>query len=66
MLILFQIQLTTELSSTNAKTSSLQLEVSGLQQKENQLKMQLAAALSQAQERLSELDSVKDEYRGMF
>ena len=58
--------MTTELSNVTAKLSQSQLEISGLQQKENQLKVQLAAALSQAQERQSDLENLKSDTRGML
>ncbi len=60
------MQLTADLSNATAKISSFQLEVSALQQKENQLKVQLAAALSQAQERLSELENLQSDHRGNY
>ena len=62
----YQVQLATDYSNATAKISSLQLELTAVQQREMQLKTQLNTGMNTNQEHLSEMEAMRAKQQGIF
>ena len=61
---LLQVSLTTEYAQATAQLSSLQLEIGNLHKSENEMKQQLATAVSQVQRSAQDLTILTQKYEG--
>ena len=63
--VLWQVNLTSELSTSMAHLSSLQMELTGCRQREAELKTQLASAVADSQKGAENWTSLKQSHNGM-
>lgn len=61
-----QVNLTTELSTSMAHLSSLQMELTGCRQREAELKTQLASSVAESQKGADTLASIKKNHDGLY